>query len=96
MERKEVLNVLSDYKKQKGPEYGLKEIGLFGSYAKGTQTEQSDIDIYVRLSNSNLFILSRMRIDLEERLGKRVDVVQLRDQMNNYLKARIEKDAISA
>lgn len=96
MDRKEVLNVLSDYKRQKGDKYGLKEIGLFGSYAKGTQTELSDIDIYVRLSNSNLFTLSRIRIDLEERLGKRVDIVQLREQMNNYLKDRIKEDAITA
>ena len=33
--------------------YGVKKIGLFGSYAAGAATEESDIDILIELSESN-------------------------------------------
>ena len=96
LEKASVLERLTLYKNAHALRMGIEEIGLFGSYAKGMQTKQSDIDVYVRLSQANLFTLSRIRIDLEELFGKKVDIVQLREHMNNFLKRRIEADAVSA
>ena len=96
LSQSEILNRLALYRERYADEYGIEEIGIFGSYARGNPTEASDIDIYVRLKEANLLVLSRIRIDLEEMFGKRVDIVQLREKMNNYLKRHIEEDAISA
>jgi len=52
--------------------------------------------VFIKLKHSNLFLLSRIRIELEELLGVHTDVVQLRDKMNMYLKKHIEQEAISA
>ncbi len=93
--KKEILNTLALYKEQNSHELGIEEIGLFGSYAKEEAKESSDIDIYVKLKRSNLFLLSRIRIDLEEIFGKHVDIVEVRESMNNYLKKQIEKESIS-
>lgn len=51
---------------------------LFGSYARGEQREDSDIDIMVVLDSQahvGLFKLSGMRLDLQDLLSKEVDLV---------------------
>ena len=56
-------------------EYGVKRIGLFGSYAKGTPTEASDIDIVVEFEHPIGFRFIEFTEYLEDLLGKRVDVL---------------------
>lgn len=92
----EILSILSNYKKTNFDKYGIEEIGIFGSYAKNQANEESDIDVYIKLKHSNMFLLSRIRIELEELLGIKTDIVQLREKMNDYLKKHIETEAISA
>ena len=49
---------------------------VFGSYAKGTQTPESDIDIMVRTEDvSQGFKIVEVKFAFEEALGKRVDIV---------------------
>lgn len=58
--------------------YELKELYVFGSYAKGTATTKSDVDILIDRENSkinNLLDLSGFYIDCENGLNKKVDVV---------------------
>ena len=51
-------------------------IGIFGSVARGENTENSDIDILYQLKNAvGLFNLVRMKDSLEEKLNKKVDLV---------------------
>ena len=90
-----ILSMLARYR-ENHPQYGIESIGIFGSYARGGAAEASDIDVYVSLEHSSLFLLSRMRIELEELLGVPTDIVQLRDRMNPALKRHIEEDAIRA
>lgn len=49
---------------------------LFGSVARGEDRPGSDLDLLIDLDDSaSLFDLSRMRLELEELLGIKVDVV---------------------
>ena len=91
-----ILSAIKAYKKKHAQEYGIEEIGIFGSYARNEATQSSDVDVFVKLKHANLFLLSRIRIELEELLGVQTDVVQLRDRMNLSLKRHIEQEAISA
>ncbi|SFV52757.1 Uncharacterized protein MJ1379 [hydrothermal vent metagenome] len=91
-----ILTTLHEYKETYKDQYGIEQIGIFGSYARGKATEQSDVDVFIALKHSNLFLLSRIRIELEELLGVPTDIVQLRKRMNSYLKKQIEQEAISA
>ena len=43
----EYLQLLKQFKDSKGISYGIKKIGLFGSVARGDDTEDSDIDILI-------------------------------------------------
>lgn len=52
---------------------------LFGSYARGEEREDSDVDLIVKFDRSlpiGLFAFVRMHRELEERLGRKVDLVE--------------------
>ncbi len=52
---------------------------LFGSFARGEQCEESDVDILVEFDHSSpigLFAYARMHRELEEQLGRKVDLVE--------------------
>ena len=52
---------------------------LFGSFARGEQTADSDVDILVKFDRSfpvGLLAFVRMHRELEERLGRKVDLVE--------------------
>jgi len=56
-------------------EYGVKRIGLFGSYAKGQPDEASDIDIVVEFERPIGFRFMEFAEYLEHLLGLKVDVL---------------------
>jgi hypothetical protein len=52
---------------------------LFGSFARGEETEDSDVDLLVKFDRSlpiGLFAYIRMHRELEEKLGRKVDLVE--------------------
>ena len=58
-------------------EYPITRMELFGSYANGTSTPQSDVDILVEFKTPSvsLITLSGLKLRLEELLGTPVDVI---------------------
>ena len=54
--------------------YGVMRLALYGSYAKDTSTTSSDIDILVQLSKPLGLDFIRLAYDLEDILGRRVDL----------------------
>jgi len=59
--------------------YGVKRIGLFGSFARGEQGEGSDIDILVEFEEGKATLDNFMDLAyfLERSLGKDVDLITL-------------------
>jgi hypothetical protein len=58
--------------------YGIAKAFIFGSYARGEQREDSDIDLLIEYkpdAKRSLFTLARLKIELEEALQRDVDVV---------------------
>ena len=58
--------------------HGLWAVYLFGSYARGTATENSDIDLLIDTTGTgikSLLQLAAVYCDLESALGKSVDVI---------------------
>ena len=56
---------------------GVKRAGIFGSYARGEQKKNSDVDILVELNNSvSLFGFIGIKLELEKKLKKKVDLVE--------------------
>ncbi len=55
--------------------YGIDKVYLFGSYARGDATEASDIDFYVELSKPLGLKYCSFFSDIEESVGKSVDII---------------------
>ncbi|MFZ0240168.1 MAG: nucleotidyltransferase family protein [Desulfobacterales bacterium] len=92
----EVISVLNRYKLSHQKKYGIKRLGLFGSTARGSATDRSDIDIIVELEKQDFFFMIGIKQDLEEQLGSRVDIISYRPSMNPFLKRRIDQEAVYA
>lgn len=73
--QEKITNILSEKSGYLAETYGVKKIGLFGSYAKGTHTKASDIDIIVEFETPLGFKFMEFADYLEELLGKPVDVL---------------------
>ena len=93
---KEYLLLLRTYKLQSAIRYGISRIGIFGSVARGEQQEGSDVDVYVELSSPDLFCLVHIKEELQQLFGCPVDIVRLRDNMNELLKRSSIEEGIYA
>jgi predicted nucleotidyltransferase len=85
----DVKNILAEYKDELRQIYGIKEIGIFGSYIRNEQEETSDVDILVEFSEeARITLLDFIHIEnyLSDLLGVKVDLVE-----RNTLKPRIGK-----
>lgn len=94
MSKEDILKILNIYKMNYSEKYGIKTMGLFGSYARGDNNNQSDIDIFITMQKSNIILLSRIRTELEETLKTHVDLIEYREKMNGFLKSRIDSEAV--
>lgn len=57
--------------------YALRQVSIFGSYADGRATEESDLDLLVEFEQPSvsLIMLNSLKYDLEDALGLPVDVI---------------------
>jgi len=92
MTDKEILNILRKEKPYLQENFGLLSIGLFGSYAKGMERPDSDIDLLVELTEPRFDFLAGLQIYLESRLGKPVEVIRKRKGLSERFLRRIEKN----
>ena len=72
--------------------YGVKKAALFGSFVRGEEREDSDIDILVEFEGEkSLLDLAGLKIELEELLGRKIDVLTY-NSLHPLLKDRILKE----
>ena len=64
--------------------------------ARGEQTEDSDLDVFVELQIPNPYILGDIKEDLEHMTGYKIDLIRLCDNLNKLLLQNIERDGIFA
>lgn len=90
----EYLQLLKGYKQTRGRLYGISRIGIFGSVARGEQTEESDVDVFIDLKTPNLFNLVHIKEELRQLFGCEVDIVRLRKEMDALLARDIMEEGI--
>lgn len=75
--------------------YDVQKLFLFGSYARGDATEDSDVDFrLVSGKEMDLFKMIGLRLDLEEVLGKEVDLISQISKSSKIFKKYYERDAV--
>ncbi len=72
---KEIQEILDKNKNELREKYGVKRIGVFGSYARGEQKTTSDIDIFIELEKPLGLRFVNLAYYLEELLGIRVELI---------------------
>jgi uncharacterized protein len=73
-------------------EYGIEYAGIFGSYARGDQREDSDVDILVRLGKRmSLPMFIRLEKEIAKTLGRKVDLVSDRG-LRPRMRSRVMQD----
>ena len=72
--------------------YGVRKIGLFGSYARGEERSDSDLDVLVEFAErKSLLTLVRIERELSEHIGVKVDLLT-EQAISPYLVERIKAD----
>ena len=90
----ELLIHLKSLKDELKNRFGIEEIALFGSYARGEATDESDVDIAIlKMRKKDLSKRLQAKDFLEQQLNKKIDMGYL-DSMRTFIKNRIKKDLI--
>ena len=92
----EILNSIKSEKDFLYRKFGVVNIGLFGSYAKGVQSSNSDIDLIVKLKEPRFDWMAGLQIYLENKLGRRIELVRKKQKQESRFLKRIQKDIIYA
>ena len=92
--KNEILRVLKEELPQLRNKYGIKTIGLFGSYSREEQSVGSDVDILVQFERPvGFFKFIALEEYLKERIGENVEIVT-EDALKPYIKPRVMKDVV--
>jgi predicted nucleotidyltransferase len=94
MDKNEILQKLSSHKEYIQNKYEVDKIGLFGSYAKDRQTNQSDIDIYVEFRHKTFHNLAGLWNYLEELYQTKIDLFHKHKNNNRVILENIQKEVI--
>jgi len=91
MDKQYILNYLKSQQEQYKKQFGVKFIGIFGSFARDEADDKSDIDILYEIEKDkklSMFTYLKLISDLENHLHKKVDLVReqsLKPQIKEYI-----------
>jgi uncharacterized protein len=96
MTREEAIAVLRREKPHLVERYGVRQIGLFGSLARGEAGVESDIDVLVDVPINSVWDYLGLVDEVKAAFPSSVDVVRLQDGLRPRFRASIERDVIYA
>lgn len=73
--------------------FGVTELGVFGSFARGEQTAKSDVDVLVELERKTFDAYMDLLFFLEDLFGSKVDLV-MKDTIKPIIKNRILAETV--
>lgn len=97
MERDRIIEVLRGLMPMLRERYAVAELGIFGSVARGTADDTSDIDVLVRFvagARVTLMTLAGIKCDLEDALGREIDLVEDHAGLRPRFRLTLERDLI--
>ena len=93
--REEIIRFLITRKQEMADRFSVQRIGLFGSFARGSVLEESDVDILVELKQPTFDHYMELKFFVEDHIGRTVDLV-LADSLKPRLRDIIIKEVIYA
>jgi predicted nucleotidyltransferase len=91
----EIARVLREHLLELEERYGVSSLGIFGSYVRGEERDESDVDILVEFGRStDLFEFGALEQRLSELVGRKVDLVMKR-ALKRHIGKRILREVVS-
>lgn len=90
--RSDIINLLERHRTEIKA-FGVSELGIFGSFARGEQTENSDVDVLVEMDLRTFDTYMNLLFYLEELFGRKVDLV-VKDTIKPIIRNRVLREAI--
>lgn len=91
----EIIAILRDHKEELARKFRVKELAIFGSYARGEATPESDLDLLVEFTEPpGLFRFLELERYLSELLEERVELVS-RQALKPHIGQRILRETIA-
>jgi len=94
VKKEQILDFLAQHKQDFFDRYRISRLALFGSFARGENRDDSDIDIAIETDLRDYFKLYDFKEELEKQFRTKVDIVRLRKKMNPVLKKRIDNEGM--
>ncbi|MDF1592872.1 MAG: nucleotidyltransferase family protein [Desulfobacterales bacterium] len=91
----EILRIIGGMRTELAERFTVKRIGVFGSFARGDERLESDVDIVVELADPTFDHYMDLKFHLEEVLRRPVDLV-MADTVKPRLKPIIEREIVYA
>jgi len=89
----DVIETLRRHEREIKKKYCVRRIGVFGSYVRGEQREESDIDILVEFDKPTFDNFINLSLYLEELFGRKVDLVTTKG-LSPYISPIVEKEVV--
>jgi len=94
MKKNEIINTLQSDKQFLKDNYGVVSIALFGSYAKGIENKDSDVDFIVEFKEPSYSLLMGLYSYLENKLNSKIEIVRKGPHLSQRFLNNIKNDLI--
>ena len=94
MNKVSIIESIKDEKSYLQEHFGVEEIALFGSYARGEENMDSDVDILVKMDTKTLKNYFSLLDFLKAKFHKKIDLVTKHTNLSERFLNMINKDII--
>ena len=94
MNKEQIIATLQSEKPFLKQNFGVESIALFGSYAKGIENIDSDMDFFIEFKNPDYSLLMGLYSYLEVKLNSKIDIVRKGPHLSKRFISHIEKELI--
>lgn len=90
-----IINFLKNKKEFLKEEFGVTDISLFGSFARGEENDESDVDVLIEMEDPTFSKLAGVSIYLEESFDRKISLVRKHDHLKPKFIKIISRDLIN-
>lgn len=94
MKKDEIINTLQSDKQFLKDNYGVVSIALFGSYSKGLENKDSDVDFMVEFTKPSYSLLMGLYSYLENKLNSKIEIIRKGPHLSDRFLENIKNDLI--
>ena len=89
------IEILRDHEQEIKRRFAVRRIGLFGSFVRGEETKESDIDILVEFEDPTFRNFMNLAFSLEDIFSRRVDLLTP-EGISHRIRPYVEKEVVWA